>query len=77
VYLVDDTPRTIIEAYGSPHVDYWKRAIRSGTDFMMSNGTLEVVDCWHFLASLPGLLVPGNIARNTMVVCLNDYRMDP
>nr|CAE02382.2 OSJNBb0080H08.8 [Oryza sativa Japonica Group] len=28
VYLVDDTPRTIEEAYSSPDADYWKEAVR-------------------------------------------------
>jgi len=25
VYLIDDTPRTIAEAYGSPDTDYWRK----------------------------------------------------
>ena len=29
VYLVDDTPRTISEAYASLDADYWKEAVRS------------------------------------------------
>ena len=29
VYLMDDTPRTIEEAYSSPDADYWKEAVRS------------------------------------------------
>jgi hypothetical protein len=29
VYLVDDTPRTIEEAYSSPDAKFWKEAIRS------------------------------------------------
>ena len=44
VYLVDDTPRIIVEAYGSPDADYWKEAIKSEMDSIMSNGTWEVVD---------------------------------
>ena len=44
VYLVDDTPRTIEEAYSSPDADYWKEAVRSEMDSIMSNGTWEVVD---------------------------------
>ena len=44
VYLVDDTPRTIAEAYGSPDADYWKEAIKSEMDSIMYNGTWEVVD---------------------------------
>ena len=44
VYLVDDTPRTIEEAYSSPDADYWKEAVRSEMDSIMTNGTWEVVD---------------------------------
>jgi hypothetical protein len=40
----DDTPRTIEEAYSSPDVDYWKEAVRSEMDSIMSNGTWEVVE---------------------------------
>ena len=32
VYLVDDTPRTIDEAYSSPDAYYWKEAVRSEMD---------------------------------------------
>ena len=44
VYLVDDTPKTIEEAYSSPDADYWKEAVRSEMDSIMSNGTWEVVE---------------------------------
>nr|ABA98225.1 retrotransposon protein, putative, Ty1-copia subclass [Oryza sativa Japonica Group] len=44
VYLVDDTPRTIEEAYSSPDADYWKEAVCSEIDSIMSNGTWEVVE---------------------------------
>ena len=44
VYLVDDTPKTIKEAYSSPDADYWKEAVRSEMDSIMSNGTWEVVE---------------------------------
>src|SRR6266498_1641314 len=44
VYLVDDTPRTIEEAYSSPDADYWKEAVRSEMDSIMSNGTWEVIE---------------------------------
>jgi hypothetical protein len=44
IYLVDDTPTTIKEAFSSPDADYWKEAIRSEMDSIMSNGTWEVVD---------------------------------
>jgi hypothetical protein len=37
VYLVDDTPRTIEEAYSSPDADYWKEAVRNEMDSIMSN----------------------------------------
>jgi hypothetical protein len=43
VYLVDDTPRTIEEAYSSLDVDYLKEAIKSEMDSIISNGTWEVV----------------------------------
>ena len=44
VYLVDDTPTTIKEAFSSPDVDLWKEAIRNEMDSIMSNGTWEVVE---------------------------------
>nr|AAX95300.1 hypothetical protein [Oryza sativa Japonica Group]ABA92639.2 retrotransposon protein, putative, Ty1-copia subclass [Oryza sativa Japonica Group] len=44
VYLVDDTPKTIEEAYSSPDTDYWKEAVRSEMDSIMSTGTWEVVE---------------------------------
>ena len=44
VYLVDDTPRTIAEAYSSQDADYWKEAVRSEMDSIMTNGTWEIVD---------------------------------
>ena len=44
VYLVDDTPKTIDDAYSSPDADYWNEAVRSEMDSIMSNGTWEVVD---------------------------------
>nr|AAT81746.1 integrase core domain containing protein [Oryza sativa Japonica Group]ABF96757.1 retrotransposon protein, putative, Ty1-copia subclass [Oryza sativa Japonica Group] len=39
VYLVDDTPRTIEEAYSSPDAYYWKEAVRSEMDSIMSNAS--------------------------------------
>jgi hypothetical protein len=44
VYLVDDTPRTIKEAYFSPDADLWKEAVRSEMDSIMFNGTWGVVE---------------------------------
>jgi hypothetical protein len=43
IYLVDDTPKTIAKAYSSPDADFWKEAVRSEMDSIMSNGTWEVV----------------------------------
>jgi hypothetical protein len=44
IYLVEDTPTTISEAYSSPDADLWKEAVRSEIESIMSNGTWEVVD---------------------------------
>jgi hypothetical protein len=44
IYLIDDTPKTIAEAYSSPDADYWKEAVRSEMESIMSNGTWEVVE---------------------------------
>jgi hypothetical protein len=44
VYLVDDTPSTIEEAYSPPDADFWQEAIRSEMYSIMSNATWEVVD---------------------------------
>jgi hypothetical protein len=39
VYLVNDTHKTIIEAFTSPDVNDWKEAVRSEMDSILSNGT--------------------------------------
>ncbi|KAK1646123.1 hypothetical protein QYE76_063928 [Lolium multiflorum] len=44
VYLVDDTPTSISEAYASQDADYWKEAVRSEMDSILANGTWEVTD---------------------------------
>ena len=44
IYLVDDTPKTIDEAYSSPDADSWKEAVRCEMDSIMTNGTWKVVD---------------------------------
>jgi hypothetical protein len=44
VYLVDDTPNTIEDPFSSSDVDYWKEAIRSEMDSIMSNCTLEIIE---------------------------------
>jgi hypothetical protein len=41
---VDDTPKTIEEAYSSLDANLWKEAVQSEMDSIMSNGTWEVVD---------------------------------
>lgn len=44
MYLVDDTPKTIDETYSSQDTNYWKEAIRSEMDSIMTNGTWGVVN---------------------------------
>src|SRR6266540_4881684 len=44
VYLVDDNPSSISEAYASPDADYWKEAVRSEMDSILANGTWEITD---------------------------------
>jgi hypothetical protein len=41
---MDDTPKTIIEAFASPNVDGWKEVICSEIDSILSNDTWELVD---------------------------------
>jgi hypothetical protein len=41
---MDDTSRTIEEAYSSPDADLLKEAVRSEMDSIMCNGTWEVVE---------------------------------
>jgi hypothetical protein len=43
VYLVYDTPKTIEETYSYLDADYWKEAIKSELDSIMSNRIWEVV----------------------------------
>jgi hypothetical protein len=44
VYLVDDTPKTILRASASPDADDWKEAVHSEMDSILSTGTWELVD---------------------------------
>jgi hypothetical protein len=44
IYLLDDTPTTIVEPYSSLDTDLWKEAIQSEMDSIISNKTWEVVD---------------------------------
>ena len=39
MYLTEDTPTTIAEAYSSIDTDLWKETVQSGMDSIMSNGT--------------------------------------
>jgi hypothetical protein len=42
VYLVDDTPTTVAEAFASPDADDWKEAVHNEIDSILSNGMWEV-----------------------------------
>lgn len=44
VYLVDDTPKSIEEAYASPDVDDWKEAVHNDMHSILSNGTWELTE---------------------------------
>jgi hypothetical protein len=44
VYLIDDTPSSISEAYASEDADYWKEAVRSEMDSILANETWEITD---------------------------------
>jgi hypothetical protein len=47
VYLVDDTPTSITEAYASLDVDDWKEAVHNEMDSILSNGTWELSERPH------------------------------
>jgi hypothetical protein len=44
VYLVDDTPKIMSEAFDSPDADDWKEVVHSEMDSILSNGTCELVN---------------------------------
>ena len=44
VYLIDDTPSSISEAYASEGSDYWKEAVHSEMDSILANETWEITD---------------------------------
>jgi hypothetical protein len=44
---VDDTPKSIAEAYASPDADDWKEAIQNEMDSILSNGTWELSERPH------------------------------
>jgi predicted ABC-class ATPase len=39
IYLMDNTPKTIVETFASPDADDWKEAVHSEMDSTLSNGT--------------------------------------
>ena len=39
IYLMDDTSKTIVEAFASPDTNDWKEAVHSEMDSILSNGT--------------------------------------
>jgi hypothetical protein len=39
VYLVDDTPKTLTEAYASPDAEHWKEAVQNEMKSILTNGT--------------------------------------
>jgi hypothetical protein len=41
VYLVNNTPTSIAEAFASPDADDWKVVVQSDIDSILSNGTWE------------------------------------
>jgi hypothetical protein len=45
IYLVDDLPKTLSEAYASLHAQYWKEAVHNEIDSILTNGTWEICDC--------------------------------
>jgi hypothetical protein len=47
VYLVDDTPTSIVEAYASPDADDWKEAVQNEMDSILSNRTWELFERPH------------------------------
>jgi hypothetical protein len=44
IYLVDDTPKIIVEAFASSDADDWKEAVCSEMDSILSNETWELID---------------------------------
>jgi hypothetical protein len=44
IYLMDGTPKTIVEAFASPDADDWKEATHSEMDSILSIETWELVD---------------------------------
>ncbi|WVZ50235.1 hypothetical protein U9M48_001509, partial [Paspalum notatum var. saurae] len=62
VYLVDDTPTSISEAYASPDADNWKEAVQSELDSILSNGTCELTE-WPYGCKPVGCKPDGTIEK--------------
>jgi hypothetical protein len=45
IYLVDDLPKTLSEAYASLDAQYWKEAVQNKMDFILTNRTWKICDC--------------------------------
>jgi hypothetical protein len=80
VYLVDDTPSSISEAYSSSYADYWKEVVRSEMDSILYNRTWEIDDCpdgckpigskWVFKKKLR---LDGTIEKDKACLVAKDY----
>jgi hypothetical protein len=44
VYLMDDTPKTLAEAYASPDAERWKEAVHNEMESILTNGAWEICD---------------------------------
>jgi hypothetical protein len=44
MYLIDDIPTSIVEAYTSPDTDDWKEAVHNEMGSILSNGTWELTE---------------------------------
>jgi hypothetical protein len=44
IYQVDEEPRSLIEAYTSSDAEYWREAVCSEVDSIISNETWEITD---------------------------------
>jgi hypothetical protein len=74
LYLVDDTPSTTEEAYSSPDADFWKEAIRSKMDSIMS---MELGRSLSVLMGLSPLEVNGCSRKSLgLMVLLKGTRRD-
>jgi hypothetical protein len=42
---VDDTPKTLAEAYASPDAERWKEAVHNEMESILTNGLRKYVTC--------------------------------